>query len=108
MEFNGSAFTTAAVVSGLAYGLYAFTTRGNQNQNQNQNNQRSSNFVQSMNPFSQNQNQNQNNQRSNNSSFFSSMNPFSQNQNQNQNQTQRSSNSGQRRYGGKKTLKNKK
>ena len=33
MEFNGSAFTTAAVVSGLAYGLYAFTTRGNQNQN---------------------------------------------------------------------------
>ena len=71
MEFNGSAFTTAAVVSGLAYGLYAFTTRGNQNQNQNQNNQRSNNnFVQSMNPFSQNQNQ--------------------------------------RRYGGKKTLKNKK
>ena len=54
MEFNGSAFTTAVIVSGLAYGLYAFSTRGtNNNQNNNNNNQNNNNNY-------------NNNQRSNN------------------------------------------
>jgi hypothetical protein len=88
IEFNGSAFTTAAVISGVVYGLYAYTTRGNnQNQNPNQRGNNSSWFPQNNNSsssssswfpqFSQNNN---NNRGSSSSSWFPQ---FSSNSNSN-------------------------
>ena len=79
IEFNGSAFTTAAIVSAVAYGLYAFTTRGN-NQNQNQNQYQNQYQYQYQNQYQRNNN--------NNSRIMPQM------------------NNNYRRYGGKKTKKN--
>jgi hypothetical protein len=56
MEFNGSAFTTAAIVYGLVYGLYAFSTRGTNNK-QNSNNQNNSNKNNNNNNKNNNQSQ---------------------------------------------------
>ena len=96
IEFNGSAFTTAAVISGVAYGIYTFTSRGN-NQNQNQSQRNSSNnssWLPQM--FSGN-----NNSSNNNNSWLPQFNSSNNN-----NSRMPPMNNNYRRYGGKKTKKN--
>jgi hypothetical protein len=79
LQFNGSAFTTAAIVSGIGYCIYAFTsTSTSTNANTNANN--NTLFDKAKTYFSDNNKYS--NRYSNNRTgkgFFDSLNPFSSN-----------------------------
>jgi hypothetical protein len=94
LQFNGSAFATAAIVSGIGYTIYAFTaSKDNTSANPNTDkysSKDSSLFTKAKSYFSDTSNNNRYNDRDNDryndrnndkkgSGFFNSLNPFSNN-----------------------------